>query len=89
MESDKENSIHEHLHLGRITCVGSTHDGEMIVTGGTDRTIRLWNIIRVSNTRRLEHQVLHFAIPFLISRLLYVVTMAPFSVLILILNFPP
>lgn len=32
----------EHKHA--VTCVAVTHDGDMIITGGMDQVIRIWNI---------------------------------------------
>ena len=40
----KEILIHEQLHPRMISCISTTKDGDMIATGGTDRSVRVWRL---------------------------------------------
>jgi len=55
LEVDREVSTHEQLHFRPVSCVDVCADGETIVTGGEDRSIRVWKFQKLSGNRRLEH----------------------------------
>jgi WD40 repeat protein len=55
MEIDKEVSAHEQLHLRPVSCVTVSGDGETIVTGSPDRSVRIWRFCKHSGSRTLEH----------------------------------
>lgn len=48
---EKEVSIYEQLHPRMISCVATSSDGEVIATGGLDRSVRIWHLCK----KTLEH----------------------------------
>lgn len=53
-DQDKLLSTHENLHGGNhIHCVGVTHDGQVVVTGGDEGLVSVWRI-RKDNPRRVR-----------------------------------
>ena len=49
--TNKEISIYEQLHPRMISCISTTKDGEMLATGGVDRSVRVWRLQK----KTLEH----------------------------------
>jgi WD40 repeat protein len=47
----KEISIYEQLHPRMISCVAVTKEGDLVVTGGVDRSVRVWEL----QSKKLEH----------------------------------
>lgn len=58
MESEKEVSYHEHLHLRRLTTVSISRDGKLIATGSEDCSVRVWQIL-VANTSTHRRRLVH------------------------------
>lgn len=53
----KDISIFEQLHHRMISCISTSKEGDMIATGGADRSVRLWRLLK--NT--LEHHATFIA----------------------------
>ncbi|KAL9227541.1 hypothetical protein vseg_003219 [Gypsophila vaccaria] len=56
-DQDRLLSTHENLHGGnQIQCVGVSHDGQMVVTGGDDGLVSVWRIHKDGprSVRRLQ-----------------------------------
>ena len=53
---DREGTFHDRLHEGPITCVatGLSGNDDVIVTGSTDSTLKLWGTTRLTSARRLD-----------------------------------
>lgn len=49
--TSKEISIYEQLHPRMISCVAVTKEGDLVVTGGVDRSVRVWEL----QSKKLEH----------------------------------
>jgi WD40 repeat protein len=42
-------------HAGRVNSVAVTRNGSLALSGGQDRTVRLWDVATGTETRRVEH----------------------------------
>lgn len=54
LETEREVSYHEQLHLKRISCVTSCKHGKTIVTGSEDCSLRVWHLLSVQQQRKLN-----------------------------------
>lgn len=50
MENEREISYHEHLHNKKITAITVCKNGEFIVTGSEDLTVRIWQLVKTNQT---------------------------------------
>ncbi|KAJ1421572.1 BEACH domain-containing protein [Ochromonadaceae sp. CCMP2298] len=55
LDSEKELSVHEELHVKPITCLAMAKNGAYFATGGEDTSVRVWRVSRQNSQRRLLH----------------------------------
>lgn len=44
LDSDKEVTLHENLHMKKITCISVSKSGDLIATGSEDTSVRVWQV---------------------------------------------
>jgi len=55
LESEKESVLFENLHERSITCLATNKSGDLFVTGSEDMSVRVWQISKGYNKRKLIH----------------------------------
>jgi WD40 repeat protein len=61
LESEKEATFHEGLHIRAVTCVAICKQGEYIATGSEDMTVRVWKVVKSKNNGRRLAEIVVFA----------------------------
>ncbi|GAB4830425.1 hypothetical protein Ancab_020061 [Ancistrocladus abbreviatus] len=81
-DQDRLLSTHESLHGGnQIQCVGVSHDGQIVVTGGDDGLVSAWRISK-DGPRRVRHLRLEKALCAHISKVSCLYVSQPYMLIV-------